>query len=302
MVLRVPRGYEKNVKPYQELCEGVRPVVSATPKEAYTGLPHVREDKHHDDPIVIDAGTIVGIVSWTGATAGTVGKVVPAVMPSSTGTAEADVALSIVGATNDWGLPDSTSGSISVGVVKPMGVVSAPVYSFYLNYAYTNYKRNVNIPIVTDYVVMVPATNSEEHAIRAGDLVGVGSGDHYGIGKAATSVTNLLAGRYARYNADWAYAQERIVGRCLKKIRMATTSTSTTGTVLKNDLANITLTTEGTAEFGDLAKVETVPGLDLAGSATKGIPSFLLNATLDDGTNDASATKSYWALVLLIRL
>lgn len=297
--MRQPRGYERNRPNYLEVCEGVRPTDTAAPREAYTGLPHVREDKHHDDPIVLDAGTLVGYVSYTGSPA--FGKVVPAVLPTATGVAESAVDLSIAGATNDWGLPDSTSGDINVGNVKPLGVVSAPVYSFILQSNYTNYTRNVNIPIVTDYVIMVPAVNAEEHSIRAGDMVGLGSGDHYGIGKAATSTTNYLAGRYASFDSTWAFASERVVGRCLKKIRLATSSTTTTGTILKNDLNNITLTTEATAEFGQLNRVQTVPGLGLTGSGTKGIPATLLDATLDDG-NQSPSGKSYWALVLLIRL
>ena len=297
MVMRIPRGYERNRPPYVELCEGVRPTDTAAPREAFTGLPHVREDKHHDDPIVVDAGTLVGYVSYTGSPA--LGKIVPAVLPTVTGVSESEVSLSIMGATNDWGIPDSTSGNITVGNVKPMGVVSAPTYSFYLQEAFTNYTRNVNVPLVTDYVVMVPATNVEEHAIRAGDMVGLGSGDHYGIGKSATSTTNLLAGRYARYNKDWEHATERTVGRCLKKIQIAT-SASATGTKLNSDLDNVTLTAEATAEFGHMEKVQTVPGSGLTGSGTKGIPASLLDATLDDASN--SGTKSYWALVLLIRL
>lgn len=297
MVMRIPRGYEVNRPQFVEICEGVRPTDSAAPREAYTGLPHVRVDKHHDDPIVLDAGTLVGYVSYTGSPA--LGKIVPAVLPDTTGVAEADVDLHIMGATNDWGIPDGTSGTVNVGNVKPMGVVSAPVYSFMLQAAYTNYTRNVNIPIVTDYVVMIPATNIEEHAIRAGDIVGLGSGDHYGIGKPATSTTNLLAGRYARHNSEWAFGAERAVGRCLKKIQIAT-SASAAGTTLRNDLSAITLTSEATAEFGQMEKVQTVPGLGLTGSGTKGIPASLLDATLDDASH--SGTKSYWALVLLIRL
>lgn len=306
MAMRTPKGFERNRPNYQELCEGVRPTDTAQPREAYTGLPHVRIDTYHDDPIVIDPGTIIGRVSWTGAGSTMLGKVVPAVLPTSTGTAEADVNLKIKGTTeaeDSWGLPDGTSGELDVGFVKPLGVAYQPIYSFILQANYTNYTRNVNIGFVTDYVVMVPAINAEEHAIRDGDVVVLGSGDTYGAGWSSTtmSTTDYRAGRYARYDADWAFANERVVGRCLKKIRLATSSSSE-GTKLSSDLDNITLTSEASSEFQDLDKVQTVPGLGLSGSGTKGIPAYLLDATLDDGTNHSSGNASFWALIILVRL
>ena len=311
MAMRVSRGYERNRPNYQELCEGVRPVDTAAPREAYTGLPHVRIDEVHHDPIVLDPGTIVGRVSWTGATSAAIGKVVPAYLPTATGTGtpsfysgEQDASLIIYGsaeANSNWGLPAGASGDLSLGCVKPIGVIYQPIYSFILNELYTNYKRDVNLGIVTDYVIMIPATNSEEAAIRDGDTVVLGSGLHYGAGW-ANDYTYKKAGRYARYNESWAYPSERIVGRCLKKISLATTTTSTAGTKLNDDLANITLTSEAQSEFRDLEKVQTVPGLGISGSGTMGIPAWLLDARLDDGTNTAAGTKQYWALVILIRL
>lgn len=304
MTIRIPRGYARNRPNYQELCEGVRPVDSAMPRAAYTGLPHVRIDEVHHDPIVIDPGTIVGYVSWTGASATALGTIVPAHLTSTTGTSESAHQLKIYGsseAASNWSMPAGASGNLSLGWVKPIGVVFQPIYSFILNSLYTNYSRNVNIGIVTDYVIMVPATNLEEAAIRAGDVVVLGSGNHYGAGW-GNEYTYKMAGRYARYDSTWAFANERVVGRCLKKIAIATTSTSTAGTKLNDDLANITLTTEGAAEFQDLDKVQTVPGLGISGSGTKGIPAWLLDARLDDGNQVGSGSKTYWALVILIRL
>jgi hypothetical protein len=92
-----------------------------------------------------------------------------------------------------------------------------------------------------------------------------------------------------------------VVGRCLKKIRVATSS-STAGTKLADDLANITLTSEASSEFASLDKVQTVPGLGNSGSATKGIPANMLDATLDAGTIYPGSIQCYWVLVLLIRL
>ena len=75
MALRIPRGYDTNRPPYSEICEGQRPTVQNVPLEAWTGLPPVRIDEHHHDPIVLDAGTLVGVATGAGAA----GKLFPAV-------------------------------------------------------------------------------------------------------------------------------------------------------------------------------------------------------------------------------
>ena len=85
MAIRVPRGFEVSRPYYNELCEGVRPVAGATAKEAWTGLAHTRVDEQHHDPIVLEPGTIVGMV--TGGNALAAGKLVPAVL--GTGYADA---------------------------------------------------------------------------------------------------------------------------------------------------------------------------------------------------------------------
>ena len=304
MAIRVPRGYAKNRPQYIEVCEGVRPTDTAAAREAYTGLPHVRVDELAHDPIVLDPGTIVGYVSYTGAATTLLGKVVPCIIPTGTGANENAHTLRTYGSAeaSTWTLPLGTSGDISnVGLVKPIGVVFQPIYSFNLQQVFTNYKRQESVGVVTDYVIMVPATNDEEVSIRSGDRVIVGSGEHYGIGWSTPYNTHRQAGRYARYNSLWSNSEERVVGRCLKKIRIATTASSE-GTKLSADLANITLTAEARKEFGYLDKVQTVPGSGLSGSETKGIPAYLLDARADGGDNHSDGSTSYWALVMLIRL
>ena len=60
MALRIPRGYAVNRPYFREVSEGVRPNSQAAPRLPHTGLAHVRVDEVHHDPIVIDAGTIIG--------------------------------------------------------------------------------------------------------------------------------------------------------------------------------------------------------------------------------------------------
>lgn len=297
MTFRQPRGYVRNIPAFREICEGVRPSVSDVPLTAYTGLPHVRVDEIHHDPIVLDPGTLVGTATGTYG-AGTL-------FPCTFITGGAGIPSGILAAgstegSNTWGLPDSTEVALACGIIKPLGVIFQPIYSFLLQTRYTNYKRVDNVGILTDYVISIPAINYEEAAIFAGDLVMAGSGCKYGIGAdtvtSATTAAAYLAGRYARYNSSAYLAAERVVGRCLRKLLLGAT-TGTAGETLETAISNGTFTISSAAqtEFAQLAKVQTVPGLGLSGSGTSGIPAYLLKARCD-------AAKNFYALTLLIRL
>ena len=308
MAYRIPRGYNTFRPPYLEICEGARPNVSALPLEAWTGLAPTRVDDVNHDPIVLEPGTIVGIA--TGATAFS-GKLLPAMWATGGATTVAGHPQMIFnyhhsdGAT--WGLPAVTTSG-TVGVVKPIGVVFQPIYSFNLQAAFTNYKKNVNVGIVTDYVVQVPCVTANEHAIENGDLVMVAHnayehGVFANIGASSGFTNSRLAGRYQKYDPTLtasgylSNSQEMIVGRCLKKVVFATASGSSSGDLLQDRIAagaTITLSTEAALEFADLSKVQTVPGLVLSGSGTAGIPGHLLGARAN--------STGFAYLTLLIRL
>ena len=300
MAIRVPRGYEVQRPYYNELCEGVRPVAGATAREAWTGLAHTRVDEYHNDPIVLEPGTLVGVATGTLAA----GKVVPALMGTGINFGGD---LDQEGVTNVWGLPAGAATS-ALGAVKPVGVCYQPVYSFILNELYTNYKRNTAVGVVTDYVIQVPVTNVEEAAIVAGDAVMLGSGTYHGIGVTSNEAwtSKKLAGRYARVAdaptilnsasaAEMNTVHERTVGRCLKKIKLGNATGTSAGDKLVDSLTNFTISAEANTEFAQLNKVQTVPGLNLTGSGTKGIPGFYLGAAAD-------SNGDFWALTLLIRL
>jgi hypothetical protein len=299
MAIRVPRGYAVQRPYYNELCEGVRPVAGATAREAWTGLAHTRVDELHHDPIVLEPGTLVGIsTTGSGGISEAAGKLVPALM--GTGTARFAGSLTQVGETNTWTLP-TTSAATVLGTVKPVGVVYQPIYSFILNSLYTNYKRNTAVGIVTDYVIQVPVTNTEEQAILPGDGVMLGTGTAHGIG---TGNTVIRAGRYARVaDASTLLGDqvtrdtmgERTVGRCLKVVLLGNATGTSAGDTLADSLANFTISAEASTEFAQLAKVQTVPGLNLTGSGTKGIPGFYLGAR-------ANGDGDFFAMTLLIRL
>jgi hypothetical protein len=268
-----------------ELSEGIRPNVQALPLEAWTGLPPVRVDEQHHDPIVIDAGTVVGICTGTWD-----GKLFPAVWNTG-GTTQ--MTMQFLSTDGDWGL-DITDQTPDPGIVKPIGVVYQPIYSFNLEQYFTNYKRVDNVGVVTQYVVQVPAMTDDEHAIRAGDLVMVAHNQReYGRPGELSSI-DTLAGRYQKYDANLAGVQEFIVGRCLKSFAYATGGTATTK--YQDDTASgLTTSAAALAEFPGLDKVETVPGMKLSGSGTGGVPGHLLGGYSDGSGN-------YRAITILVRL
>ena len=299
---RTPRGYAVERPSYQELSEGVRLEASAVPTEAWSGLPPVRVDEVHHDPIVLDAGTIVGLA--TGGLA--VGKLFPA--HGCTGNIH--LASTSDDQTN-WGITNQgtqSAATLTAGDVLPLGIVYQPIYSFQLQNTFTNYKRNENVGILTNYLIQIPAITAKERSLRDGDMVMVSQiggeaaaaitvdgetpvNAEYGrVGDLLSSASSLI-GRYERYD-NTAANLKFVVGRVVKAITFATGSASSK---LADDYSNITLTTAGAAEWKDLDKVQTVPGLGLAGSGTSGTPGWLRDARSDVSGN-------YKLLNILVRL
>jgi hypothetical protein len=297
MAFRTPRGYDVNRTPYQEISEGVRPPASMVPMEAWTGLPPVRIDELAHDPIVLDAGTFVGVA--TGGMAE--GKVFPAFYHTGLATLHSiDLKHHSDGAT--WGLPttgyshtlDSIVGS---NYVRPLGVVYQPIYSFNLQAAFTNYKRNENLGILTDYMIQIPATTASQRGLKAGDLVQVakildGETFEYGL-KSSLTAGAITAGELDAWDGT-AVGMEYVVGRVFNNINFAS-GTAVLNTKLVDDYSATSLTTAGEEEFKGLSRVQTVPGLAVAGSGTAGTPGWLANAESD-------ALGAYHALTILVRL
>lgn len=298
MALRIPRGFGVNRPQYQEICEGVRPTAEAVQLKAWTGLPCVRLDDQHNDPIVIDAGTLIGIA--TGGVAS--GFVLPATFVTGN-----QLLYTLPHSeSSTWSLP-TTSGSITCGLVKPLGVAYQPIYSFYLETAFTNYKRVHSVGYVTDYVIQIPCITLDETNINPGDKVAVGTGQK--TGTQDSNWTNALlfngdnpAGRYRKFTLTSNAANELIgglgdtvVGRCLKRLHLGTTTDGSPTGLKLSAVTNFTLSAAAAAEFKSMDKVQTVPGLGLAGSGTNGVPSWLMGAR-------ANANGDFYALTLLIRL
>jgi hypothetical protein len=259
--------------------------------EPYEDLPPVRIDEYSHDPIVLDAGTVVGIASGGLAA----GKLFPAHV--HTGAAGAiKLWHHSDGAT--WGLATSTQtltvNQLTGGPVKPLGMVFQPIYSFKLQATHHNYTRNVNVGVVTNYMVQIPARNAQERAIVAGDRVMVNTAAYdYGHNVTASLPTLGTLQKFEAY--DGALPVEYLVGVCYQNLNFATDSTASANALLDADYDNLALTTAGQAEFKGLERVQTVPGLGLAGSGTKGVPSWLVKARQD-------ASGQFFALTILVRL
>ena len=288
---RIPRGYKVNRPPYVEICEGQRPNVQSIPLEAYTGLGPVRIDQLHHDPIVIDAGTIIGIATGSRAS----GDILPAMW--NTGLAVRKLHMHAHSDGAEWGLP-TTSGNITPGNVKPLGVCYQPIYSFRMNYAYSNYQRSHNVGFVTDYVIQIAARTTAEHLIKTGDVVMLAP-DHFDHGMGATDAQILAgeAGRWTRYESfdslvpnTHRLANEMVVGRCLKAFVVGS---GTASTKFSADTANIAISTDALAEFKGMNLVETRG--TVSGSGTLGIPGHMLEGYSDSG-------GEYRALTILVRM
>jgi hypothetical protein len=267
--------------------------------EAYADLPPVRIDELSHDPIVLDAGTVVGIASGGLAD----GKLFPAWNSASgvaTDIASGKNAMITMKHHSDgatWGLSASDvewEGHVwTDGPVKPLGMIYQPIYSFKLQATHPNYKRVDNVGLVTDYLIQIPARSAAERALAPGDIVMVVNGATFEYGTGLTAGADVL-GTLEKWPGA-AGMLDFVIGRVYKNLLFAADTGASVNETVDNDLANVALTDAGSAEFKGLERVQTVPGLGLAGSGTKGVPSWLLKAQADSSGN-------FHALTILVRL
>lgn len=312
MAIRIGRGYDKIHHPYQELYEGVRPSIQGL--RAANFLPIAMLDKlHDDDPIVLLPGTFVGRIN-AGASAVSVDgayadleEAARAVVPACWGAyavtyAQNDIDFVTDDLDSDHIASGVTVAGASIGTVtgvKPIGVITAPVYSNLLKTKYTNYSRDLMPSVLMgNYTIVMPAITIKEKLIEPGDLVRVD-----GDGGSAVSwnpVTNETAanspGRLIAWDGAVASANY-VVGRCVDKYRVGTVAGGVTdATVTAALAAGGSITNQNTDhQFNTLKRVQTVPGLGLSGSGTQGIPAMFEHATLDGDDH-------FYALVIKVDL
>lgn len=316
MAIRIGRGYEKIHHPYQELYEGVRPSIQGL--RAAKFLPIAMLDKlHDDDPIVLLPGTFVGRMNEdtmvNDTLLGTAEETARTLVPAAT----AKYKITYTDKDNDFGIYDvdgatvttkATAGT-STGMlqkVKPIGIITAPVYSEVLKDKYTNYKRDLMPSVLMgNYTVVIPAITNSEKAIQPGDLVRVAgpttqtfTGDAHAATTKATNTGFNVPGRLATYDPSTTAEQllgDYVVGRCIDKYVVAR-GTASTRLSADFDDNNVTLSNLNTDhQYNTLKKVQTVPGLGLSGSGTQGIPAMFEHAVSD-------ASGDYFALVIKLDL
>lgn len=336
MSYRIPRGYAVRHPQYQEIMEGQRPTLKDLRAAPY--LPVAEIEPRQDDPIVIPAGTFVGVVTdeFTEADlrdTGVLNKRYRYLVPAC------GSPYTVTYSANDFSTTFNTNGFVKnidtymqtpgtgaavtaagastkkVGVtnegVKPLGITYQDIYAGWLGDAHINYERQPNISFLTrDQVIQLPAMTTQEQAIRPGDLVMV---DGFGettltwnpsahpsstqrVGRLA-AVTNLTGASVTGATSSALTAlrvTEHIVGRCLRKIKVANYASATAGDSLSASVANDAFTRSNVnVEFQDAGRVQTVPGLSLQGSGIKGVPAWARYATAD-------ANKDFWLLEILL--
>lgn len=293
---RIPRGYGRYQTPYNEIFEGQRPSLAELGNLLPAPwLPTAAVDSRHEDNLVMQAGTWVGRINATDHA--NPYNAVPAanrtnfLVPAFQGTGEYSLTYGSQDLDNGDGtyaVPDIDSyptavaeagvSTITIAPVKPMGVLYQDVYGSYYGLRYKNYNRQHMVGFLTyGQVIMVPAMTAAEAAIQPGDKVCI-----HRSTDASPTWRPQHADNYVGHLQAWDTATcsvEYIVGQCLEKVLLAD------GGGASQRLS--TAITAGTAtnvhNFGDLGKVQTVPGLGLQGSGTESVPGYLLKSVAQGG-------------------
>jgi hypothetical protein len=180
---------------------------------------------------------------------------------------------------DNWPTAVSAAGTSTtkVGAVKPVGVAFQDYYGSYYSLRWKNYERQHMVGFLCyGQVIMVTVMTSEEANIQTNDIVSVVRTTDAIPTWAPTAATNKV-GHLMPWDTNCTI--EYKVGRCLEKVLIADGG----GTNERLSTAVTAETATNVHNFGDLLKVQTVPGLGLQGSGTLGIPGFLLNAVAQSG-------------------
>ncbi len=219
MALRTPRGYDSDTKPaFLELLDGQRPAISRVSIPPYYRLPIFDMDNFHDDPIVLPAGTLIGVKhDGTGHSScisgNSEGLFVPSSMQFDAYPGANTDATNFVAVGTTHTSDESTFGISITGwqaPVYPIGVVFKPTYIFNPRYEdyqssavgsdgrtrFTNYKREHVVSFLTDWLIQVPARTPLEHEIRPGDTVMASTYLHWNNDQTVGTYTNGSAGTF----------------------------------------------------------------------------------------------------------
>jgi len=269
--LRNAYGYTVRRKQMQEISKGERPALSLKPAPY---LPIQETIGIEGDPIVIKAGELIALDAWNN------------IVPANCG-ATATVSYSETDYT--YGTPQyDASGTEGAGDAVATGPDPANftlAANYCIGYAAFDMIQNMELNaqsgnlnyqpqtnqkgIVTDYLVEFPITHANQLDATQGDLV---------------VPDNASPGRWMPLKAaDWTATVVR--ADCYK---------------LLNNVVGKIMRIDEIAAIDNLDKVETVPGLNLTGSETSGIPLHLSDAIADGGdVRGGGATAKYKAMILI---
>jgi hypothetical protein len=287
--LRVPRGYAKFRTPYNESQEGKRPTFQNV--QAAHFLPVAKVDEHKHDPIVLLPGTFVGRLAADASGIPDAYRASEPLVPACPLAYTVTYTAQDVDADGHWGggTPDidsadgtdlvSAAGASvdTVPATKPLGVVYRPQYASWLKDRFTNYERNQFTMswLAWGQNIEIPAMTTNEKLIRIGDLV---------------CLDDTATPSYNPYG--------NVVGRCVGRHKIISQGTPSAGQTLTAARAagNLDETTlNADLDYPELKKVQTVPGLGLAGSGNTGIPAYFDFATAD-------ANGDFYALEIEVRV
>lgn len=234
---RIPRGLVRRSPAYHEIMEGERPTLEYL--KAATFLPVAEIEPVFNDPIVLPAGTWVGVTNQVGQVNSTGSlatgnfasgasysltpsgfyALVPAASRAYTVTYTAtDYDTTFLNITvphlDNLSVNVSAAGvsiskvgdttQVTGGGVKPLGITYKDITASWLKTLYTNYDRDPNIGFLSaNKVIQVPCVNANEMDIEPGDLVVVDGWDQSALTWApqATPSTSNAVGRLRKYAA-----------------------------------------------------------------------------------------------------
>jgi hypothetical protein len=166
------------------------------------------------------------------------------------------------------------ASSTTIPPVKPMGIAYDNMWASHLKYTYSNYNRQSMVGFLSwGYAVWLPCRTANEAAVEPGDLLVIDDASDATLTWRPTSTQNAVARIRPWTSGD---DPEFIVGKCLEKVQLAYQTSNVSNQALSAAITASNVTTSTVHNFGDLGKVNTVPGSGLQGSGSLGIPGWLL--------------------------
>lgn len=295
----VPEGYGAYQGPYKEEFDGQRPSLSINgPSLPHPCLPiALLDEQHNNDPIALEMGTWVGMTNsvdhrdFYEKLTGSARR--PYLMPACASTGEYTLTYSAydLGKTADADDPAAAvaaaeATTVTVPPVKPLGITFTNGYGKWFGRG--RYKRQSMLGFLSwGYAVWLPVRSAGEALIQRGDTVVIDEAEHAALTWSPLSATNAVGRMRKAVAGD---DPSMIVGKCLDKVELATQGSGSANQTLKAGLIANNVSTTGLHNFGELKRVQTLPGLYLQGSGTQGIPAWFGAAT-------AQSTKWYGLLI-----